>query len=445
MNSPPDAEAVILLDLFYLLVIILLLPWWLLMLAIKPAFRAGILARFIFPKTIAPLSGSVWLHGSSAGEIDLLRPLVKKLAEQATGCNIVVSAFSISGFSAAKKAFPHYCVIYFPADFSPVIKRFLSALKPVLIILVESEFWPNFIATASRSGVPVCVLNGRMSQKSFRAHRRTRLIPWVLKKVSLFAVQTEEDASRFRELGVAADRIKVTGNMKYDQHDGSDPEDGKNMRRRLREHYALDEDMPVLVGGSIHRGEDLALAWAYSRLLKDGYRLRLIVVPRYPAESATIGQALEQQGLVALRKEGLSGNQRDIFADPLHVLVVDTIGELKQFYAMSDIAYVGGSLLYRSSNKGGHNLMEPAILGLAVMFGPYNYSFRETVRDLLDNEAGLLVHDQDEIVSNLKGLLDNPALAVDLGSKARQLILNSRGATDRNFSLLKRYPPFVRN
>lgn len=402
-------------------------------------------ARFILRDVSIPFPESIWLHGSSAGEIDLLRPLVSEIEQQSTGCNIVVSAFSISGFAAAKNAFPQHCVIYLPADFSLVIKRFLKVLRPALIVLIESEFWPNFIATATISGIPVCVLNGRMSQKSFQAHRRTRLIPWALKKVSLFAVQTEEDAARFRGLGVPADRLWVTGNMKYDLHDQSDPEERHSLRRKLRERYAIDEDMPVLVGGSIHRGEDLALAWAYRQLVRDGYRLRLVVVPRYPAESSAVSQALEQHGLVAQRKEGLSGDDQDVFADPLRVLVVDTIGELKQFYAMSDIAYVGGSLLYRGSNKGGHNLMEPAILGVAVMFGPHNYSFRETVRDLLDNDAGLLVHDRNEIYSSLKGLLDKPAFTSDMGSRARQVILNNRGATDQNIGLLGKYLPFVRN
>ena len=437
-----DVKALFLIDIFYLIVIILLSPWWLLKLATNPAFRAGISDRFILRDVGMPFAESIWLHGSSAGEIGLLRPIVSKFEELSAGHNIIISAFSISGYSAAKATFPQHCVIYFPADFSPVIKRFLKVLRPVLIVLVESEFWPNFIATATKSGIPVCVLNGRMSQKSFQAHRRTRAIPWALRKVCLFAVQSEEDALRFRKLGVPEDRIRITGNMKYDLQDQGDLEERQSLRRKLRKQYAIDEDMPVLVGGSIHRGEDLALAWVYSQLVRDGYRLRMVVVPRYPAESASVSHALEQHGLVALRKERLSDDEQNIFADPLSVLVVDTIGELKKFYAISDIAYVGGSLTYRGSSKGGHNLMEPAILGVAVMFGPYNYSFRETVRVLLDNDAGLLVHDQDEIFSNLKGLLDKPAYISDMGGKARQVILSNRGATDRNIRLLGKYLPF---
>jgi len=437
----PEGSTVILLDLLYLLAFILLSPWWLAMLLIKPGFRAGIFARFHLRKDISLPQPSIWLHGSSAGEIDLLRPLVSKLERESSNCSIVVSVFSISGYTAAKKAFPEYRVIYFPADFSVVIRQFIRVLHPCLIVLVESEFWPNFIATVTTAGVPVIVLNGRMSQKSFRAHRRIRLIPWVLRKVSLFAVQTDDDASRFRDLGVEANLLRVTGNMKYDLLDPSGLNGWRNQRRVLRERYAIDEDMLVFVGGSIHRGEDVVLASAYDRLVSEGYRLRMIIVPRYPAESRAVSRALEQRGLVAVQKTEVSGDEHDIFSDPLRVLIVDTMGELRQFYAMSDIAYVGGSLLYRGSNKGGHNLMEPAICGAAVMFGPYNYSFRETVRDLLENHAGLLVHDPEEIYANLRSFLDDPQSVADMGSKARQVILNKRGATGKNFTLLKNYVP----
>lgn len=437
----PREPSLLLLDAFYLLLLVLLSPWWLWMLATKPAFRADINARFALRDDCTSPTGSIWLHGSSAGEIDLLRPFVNKLEQRRDDHRIVVSAFSISGYTAAKKLFPQHCVIYFPADFSPVIRRFLKVLKPRLIVLVESEFWPNFIATATNAGIPTCVLNGRMSYKSFQAHRWTRLIPWALDKVSLFAVQTEDDASRFHDLGVAKNRITVTGNMKYDQQDRSESQDWELVRRTLRECYAIDEDMPVLIGGSIHQGEDQALAWAYQRLISEGYRLRMIIVPRYPADSPAIGRTLHDHDLLPVPMSTVPDDEMDFFGNQRRVLVVDTIGELKNFYAAADIAFVGGSLYSRSSNKGGHNLMEPAILGLAVMFGPHNYSFRETVRDLLEDRAGLLVHDQDEIYSSLTGLLDKPLTATDMGNRAREIILNNRGATDLNFELLEKYLP----
>lgn len=426
----------LILDLAYLLVFILLSPLWLLMFVFKPAFRAGFFERFKPAGRGQVVSNTVWLHGSSAGEIDLLRPLVGRLEERFPDNSIVISAFAISGYTFAKKAFPKHRVIYFPADLAFVIRRFFRELNPVLIVVVESEFWPNFFAVAKRSKIPLCVLNGKMSAKSFKSHGKTGLIPWALRKVSLFAVQTEDHAARFRGLGVDAASIHVTGNMKYDL---SDVADASEQRRKLRTQYRLNDDMLVWIGGSIHRGEDEALARAQSQLVNDERELQLVVVPRYPADAPAIVDVFEGYGLKAVRKTELSGNGGMVFSDPRSVLVVDTIGDLKRYYAMSDVAYVGGSLHFRGSNKGGHNLMEPAILGIAPLFGPYNFSFQETVGALLDGNAGLLVHDQAEIVGALRGFLDNPGTAADMGAKARQVILDHRGATEQNFALIQRY------
>ncbi len=426
----------LILDIAYLLAFILLSPLWLLLLLIKPAFRAGIRDRFTPRSSGERSQAAVWLHGSSAGEIDLLRPLVARIEEQYPDIGIVVSAFAVSGYTFARKTFPDHRVIYFPVDLSFVIRRFLRAVNPVLIVVVESEFWPNFFAVAEKSRIPLCILNGKMSAKSFRSHRITRLIPWALRKATLFAVQTNDHAERLRELGVPADSIHVTGNMKYDL---SDAANGTEERRKLRSHYGLEDDMPVWIGGSIHRGEDEALAWAQNRLVESGYESQLVLVPRYPAETDVMVNVLRAHGLMAVRKTELGDNAGTVFGDARSVLLVDTMGDLKRYYAMSDVAYVGGSLHYRGSNKGGHNLMEPAILGIAPMFGPYNFSFRETVRALLGGGAGLQVGDQEEIYQALKRFLDNPGTAAEMGARARQVILGNRGATELNFSLLEAY------
>ena len=426
----------LILDFAYLLVFVLTSPLWFILLILKPAFRANVRQRFGLSDSVCAAEKTVWLHGSSAGEIDLLRPLVGRIEQSFPDSNIVISAFAISGYTFAKKTFARHRVIYFPLDLSFIIRRFFRVLNPALIVIVESEFWPNFYAAAERWKIPVCVLNGKMSEKSFESHKKTGLIPWALRKVSLFAVQTEAHAARFRDLGVARESIHVTGNMKYDL---SDDADASHERRNLRSQYGVGDDMPVWIGGSIHRGEDEALAWAQSRLVQDGYKLQLVVVPRYPAEAAIIADVFKSHGLQAVRKTAMSGSCEAVFSDPQSVLIVDTMGDLKRYYAMSDIAYVGGSLHYRGSNKGGHNLMEPAILGVAPLFGPYNFSFQETVSALQDGDAGLLVHDQEEIFAALKGFLDNPGTAAATGQKARQVILDHRGATEQNLVLIEHY------
>ena len=430
-----------LLDILYATVFVIALPWVLFMLLTRPAFRAGLRARFRPGLDPDPARKTIWLHGSSAGEIDLLRALVEPEEALPGDYRVVVSAFSISGYTVAKKAFPEHTVIYFPADFSFIVRRFLKAIDPSLIVLVESELWPNFIATVHDAGIPVCVVNARMSEKSYRKHQRIRLIPRALAKLDMIAAQTGEDADRFIDLGVDPDRLHVTGNMKYDRCNAGDARENEALRRRLREQYGIASDMPVLIGGSVHRGEDRVIVSVYKRLIDAGHALRLILVPRYPAEAPAVMGELQNLGLEGVRKSALRKHPETVFDKPSRVLLVDTMGELGQFYAMSDIAYVGGSLHYRGSNKGGHNLMEPAVLGIAVLFGPHNYSFRETVRDLLAAGGGALVQDEAELAATLERLLADPEARAEMGRRARRVILDNRGAARQNLQLLREYLP----
>ena len=430
-----------LLDILYATVFVIALPWVLFMLLTRPAFRAGLRARFRPALEPDPDRRTVWLHGSSAGEIDLLRALVEPVESLPGDHRIVISAFSISGYTVAKKVFPEHEVVYFPADFSFVVRRFLKAIDPSLIVLVESELWPNFIATVHDAGIPVCVVNARMSEKSFRKHQRIRLIPRALAKLDMIAAQTGEDADRFVDLGVDPDRLHVTGNMKYDRCNAGDARENEALRRRLREQYGIASDMPVLIGGSVHRGEDRVIVSVYKRLIDAGHELRLILVPRYPAETSAVIGELENLGLEGVRKTARTKHPETVFENASRVLIVDTMGELGQFYTMSDIAYVGGSLHYRGSNKGGHNLMEPAVLGIAVLFGPHNYSFRETVRDLLAAGGGMLVQDEDELAASLEKLLADPEARAEMGRRARRVVLDNRGAARQNLQLLREYLP----
>ena len=430
-----------LLDILYATVFVIALPWVLFMLLTRPAFRAGLRARFRPGLDPDPARKTIWLHGSSAGEIDLLRALVEPEEALPEDYRVVVSAFSISGYTVAKKAFPEHTVIYFPADFSFIVRRFLKAIDPSLIVLVESELWPNFIATVHDAGIPVCVVNARMSEKSYRKHQRIRLIPRALAKLDMIAAQTGEDADRFIDLGVDPDRLHVTGNMKYDRCNAGDARENEALRRRLREQYGIASDMPVLIGGSVHRGEDRVIVSVYKRLIDAGHALRLILVPRYPAEAPAVMGELQNLGLEGVRKTARTKHPETVFDKPSRVLLVDTMGELGQFYAMSDIAYVGGSLHYRGSNKGGHNLMEPAVLGIAVLFGPHNYSFRETVRDLLAAGGGALVQDEAELAATLERLLADPEARAEMGRRARRVILDNRGAARQNLQLLREYLP----
>lgn len=419
----------LLLDLAYLLGVVVASPWVLYRIIETGAWR-GLRGRFM-PGAGGP-AGTIWLHGSSAGEVSLLRPLIGMLERDRPGVPLVISTYTTTGYAAARKAYPAHRVILFPVDLSIVVRRFLRRLDPTLVVIVESELWPNFLLAAQARGVPVALLNGKMSEKSRAAYARTRVIPPLLRGLALLAVQSAEHADRFVALGVPAGRVHVTGNMKYDLTGGVPvgPERAA-LRRRLG--YA-DGDV-VVIGGSLHAGEHEALAEAFAALPPQP-PTALIVTPRYPADAPRVAEHLEGLGYRTVRKTALDRGEA---APPGRdaVLVLDTVGELGALYSAADVAFVGGSLFFRGSNKGGHNLMEPAVRGLAVLFGPYNFSFKETVDDLLRADAAIRVADAAQLAAALSMLVTDSGRRNTLGERARAVVLRGRGATARNYALLE--------
>lgn len=382
----------------------------------------------------APLEGSVWLHGSSVGEVSVLKPLVALLERDVPSAPLVISAFTKTGLAAARKHFPRHRVVPLPFDLSFVVRRALAHFDPRLVIIAESEYWPNFIAAAHARGAAVAVVNGKMSEKSHRSHARFGVVPRALRTIDLLAVQTEEHAARLRSLGVAAQRIAVTGNMKYDLTAAPpDPAAGRELRRTLG--YA-DDDV-VIIGGSLHEREDEALLDAYREALRANERAALIIVPRYPEAARAVEEHALARGFKPVLKSAVD---RGASAPPGRggVLVVDTLGELGRLYAVADIAFVGGSLYFRGANKGGHNLMEPAILAVPVLFGPHNFSFKETVEDLLAANAGRLVKDAPALAAAVRELVTDAQLRHELGLRAQRVVRAGQGATARNYSLLRK-------
>jgi 3-deoxy-D-manno-octulosonic-acid transferase len=418
-----------LLDFVYLVVFVVLSPWLLYRLCTEG--RRDFAHRFGFGLR-DPLRSCIWLHGSSAGEVSVLRPLVATLERDHPGTPLVISAFTATGLATARKLYSRHRVVPAPADLSFVVARYLDCFKPRLLVIAESEFWPNLIGLAHARGVPVALVNGKMSDKSFRMHARTRLVPRVLAKLSVLAVQTAEHAERLRALGVERERLHVTGNMKYDL---AQPGAGGKAGSALRAALAYGDDDVVVIGGSLHDREDEALLDAYAAARAQRAEAALIIVPRYPADAEAVEQRARARGFAVTRKTAIDAG---VAAPPGRsgVLVVDTVGELGRLYSAADLAFVGGSLFFRGVNKGGHNLMEPAILGVPVLFGPYNFSFKETVDDLLAADAGKLVHDAGELRDAVVALVGDGDARRALGQRAQRVVEAGRGATARNYALL---------
>jgi 3-deoxy-D-manno-octulosonic-acid transferase len=426
------------LDFAYLVACVVLSPWILYRFAAGPARRE--LAMRFGAGLGAPLEGSIWLHGSSAGEVSLLKPLIALLERDQPEVPLVITAFTSTGLAAARKLYARHRVMPLPFDLSFVVRRYLNRLDPRLVVIVESEFWPNLIRCARRHGASVAVVNGKMSAKSFRTHVRFGLIPRVLREIDLLAVQTEEHAERLRALGVAAERMRVTGNMKYDLTQppaarGAGPSTSDAARLELRRELGFAPDDVVIIGGSLHEREDEALLEAYARARAANGSAALIIVPRYPKDAPDVERRARERGFAATLKSALAGAARRAPGRD-GVLIVDTVGELGRLYGAADLAFVGGSLFFRGANKGGHNLMEPAILAVPVLFGPYNFSFKETVDDLLAADAGVLVRDERELASAIDELVRDERRRRELGARAQQVVRAGQGATARNYELL---------
>ena len=418
----------LLLDFAYLVACIVLSPW--LIYRLLGASRRDVARRFGLGLD-RPLASCIWLHGSSAGEVAVLKPLVAALERDHPGVPLLISAFTATGLETARKLYARHRVVPLPFDLSFVVARFLRHFNPRLLVVAESEFWPNLIEVARRRGVPVALVNGKMSAKSFRLHARTRLIPRALAKLALAAVQTEEHASRLTALGVEQHRLHVTGNMKYDlTRAAANAAEATTLRSALG-YEAADV---VIIGGSLHDGEDEALLAAFAAARERCDKCALVIVPRYPTEAEAVEQRVRARGLAVTRKTAVDAGATAPGRSGL--LVVDTVGELGRLYAIADLAFVGGSLFFRGANKGGHNLMEPAILGVPVLFGPYNFSFKETVDDLLAADAGRLVRDAAELSAAVVALVQDRDARRELGRRAQQVVYSRQGATLRNYALL---------
>ena len=374
-----------------------------------------------------PQRHSIWLHASSVGEVMLLEPLIAALEEEYPDAPVLVTAFTATGVATARQRFPRHRVFASPFDFGLCVQRFVDRFDPQLLIVVESEFWPGLLNRLCKSDIPVIVLNGKMSARSVALHARTRFVAEALRNVAVIAVQDAANAGRIRSLGVDDERICVTGSMKYDLVSSVE-----KVVTRIELGIA---DDAFVVGGSLHDGEDDVFLEAIFDPEPVVSGVTAMIAPRYPDAAPRILESAKSRGLRALLKSELdcSENHPGVF----DVCVIDTLGELRYMYALADVAFVGGSLYYRGAAKGGHNLMEPAICAVPVLFGPHNYSFADIARELVQRNGGAQVRDAAELRGLLTRLHRDPSLAVSMGEAARSVVLAGQGATALNLDLVR--------
>jgi len=398
-------------DLIFLIFFLFCLPIYL----FKGKFHQGFLMRF--GKFVPPenLDHPIWIHAVSVGEALSIKNIIKELKLLYPGKKFVISTVTPTGNKIARSiAASDDFVIYLPLDFSFSVRSSLNKIKPSLFIIVETEIWPNLITCLHKKNVPVLVINGRISDDSFKGYSLIKFfLKPILDKVSMFCVQTQNDAERLMKLGAARERVQVTGNMKFDNA-AILKIDSADYRKKI----ALNTEEKLFVAASTHPGEEEIIIRAYKNLILDFKNLRLLIAPRHPQRAQEVALIIERLGLNGPK---------------IHIL--DTVGELLGFYSLADVVFVGGSLV----KKGGHNILEPISLLKPVMFGPYMHNFRSIADLFLKNNSAISVYNQKEIELAVKDLLNNPRKGISLAEAGKNLILQNQGATRRNLELIKKY------
>jgi 3-deoxy-D-manno-octulosonic-acid transferase len=400
------------------------LPYWIWQALAQGKYRKGFGERWgRVPARLrdAPSQRLIWIHAVSVGEVLAVSGLVKLLAERN---NVVVSTTTDTGQALARERFGAENVFYFPLDFGFAITPYLKALKPRLVVLAETEFWPNFLRLARNSGARVAVVNARISDRSLPGYRRWRFVlKPVLQNVELFLAQTGEDRERLISIGASPERVRVSGNLKFDVAPPASPPIVAEMRAALQK----DGVGPVLVCGSTVEGEEALLLSSFEKVASRHPKAFVILAPRRPERFSDVAALLQQRGFDYCRRSAWNGN-----APPGKVMLLDSIGELAALYALADVAFVGGSLVPR----GGHNILEPARFGVAIMVGPHTGNFRDVI-ELFGPNGALRITDGSRLSEDLLELLSDSESRAALGRRAAETLARQTGATERTLTELR--------
>jgi 3-deoxy-D-manno-octulosonic-acid transferase len=364
----------------------------------------------------------------------MLRQVVAAFRQRHPDWECVVSTTTEMGHAEARKHFPDLCVFWFPFDFSWAVRRALRTVAPSLVVLAEGELWPNFLLTAKRYKTPLVVVNGRLSPRSAKRHHRLRWLTRSLwKAINRFAVQTRDYATHFESLGIPAEKVIVTGNIKYD---GIHPEQQRSRVDAFRELLSIRPHDRVWVCGSTQAPEEEIALAIHQRLMKEFPSLRLILVPRQKERFDEVEALLRNSGVKYVRRSTLTSP----LGDPDAVVLVDTFGELEAMWGLAELAYVGGSL---DGKRGGQNMIQPAAYGAAVLFGPHTWNFRDAVTGLLGVGGAIQIADAAELEKTVAELLRDGAKRQALGESARRFVREQQGATARTMAAIDDLLPSV--
>lgn len=378
---------------------------------------------------------SIWVHAVSVGEVLTARPLISELKRRYPHLRMFLSTTTMAGQQLARRSVRDVdAVFYFPFDFGFVIRRTLDLVRPELFIMMETEIWPNLLRECRARGIKTAVVNGRLSARSFPRYRLVRpMMRRVLDHIDRFLVQSEESARRFIDLGADPARVVVTGSLKFDSLEVPSTALQARARERVLRYFRVPASRPVIVAGSTMKGEEAAVLHAFRRVRTASPNALLILAPRNPERFAEAEQLARAEGWKVAKRSDLA-----VDAEPrVDIVVLDSIGELATVYQLGTVVFVGGSLV----PTGGHNILEPAVFGKPIVFGPHMQNFLEIADAFVTNGAGVQLHTEEELDEAFVSLMGDPVRRARLGAAARALVEANRGANEKSLAVLTQLLP----
>ena len=411
-------------DFLYLLAIVLISPKIVFRMVRYGRYGKGWAQRLGKIKRLNPEKKCIWIHAVSVGEVNAAKTLVESLGKKFGDYEIVISSTTDTGLARAESVYgKQLSVFYFPFDLSAVMRKAFANIRPDICLLMELEVWPNMTRIARDKGIPVVVVNGRLSDTSFPRYKLFKpVVKQMFKKVSLVLAQTEEYAYRFISLGCAKDKVLVTSSLKYDTAQTAGLAAGSE---ELGEELRISGSR-LLVAGGTGPGEEKIILDVFAKLKKRFGYLSLAIVPRKPERFDEAANLIEQAGFEFVRYSKVKAGEMICEKTPV-VILGDTMGDLKKFYSLAEIVFVGRSLVA----MGGSDMMEPAALGRCTIFGPHTFNFKQTVKALLDGVGAIEVLDGPHLFEIVEKCLANPDFAAAIATAGQKVILQNQGATDK--------------
>ena len=415
------------LNILYLAVVIIISPVFFYRMVRHKRYRKGWSQKLGNITRNEPAKKCIWIHAVSVGEVNATKTIINALSDKFSEFEIVISTTTDTGFERASKLFgQNHAVFYFPFDFSWIIRKAFEAIRPDICMLMELEVWPNFVDTAKKLNVPVVIVNGRISEKSFSRYKLIKpFVKKIFEKITLTLAQTEQYADRFQQVGVSKQNIIVTGSLKYDTAEIAGKIDGADS---VAAQLGI-ENKKLWVAGGTGNNEEAVILEVFRNLLQKNPLpdLRLVIVPRKPERFNEVAQIIKQRGFGCIRYSQIKQSSSSPVMDNQTVILVDTMGDLRKFYSLATVIFVGRSLV----PMGGSDMAEAAALGKCTIFGAHAFNFKQTVDALLEAEGAIMIENKTELLNTVQKCLLQPDYANQIAANGQQIIKQNQGATKK--------------